>query len=107
MNPTQDDVDEIRRKVERLRIEANDLEEEADELQEEVDDLADNDDDDIDRICDYKDFIAEIREHKDIPEFQKLLMDEKLDNGTITGSLLRQCYQSGGMMPPTDLIGLP
>lgn len=62
---------------------------------------------DMDHIADYIPFIAEIREHKDIPEFQKLLIEEKLDNGTIQGRDLRQAYQSGGMMPPTDLIGLP
>lgn len=62
---------------------------------------------DMDRIDSYHDWIEEIRGHADIPEFQKLLIAEKLDNGTIRGSDLRQAYQSGGMMPPMDLIGLP
>lgn len=113
MNPTSDelreDIDELRRKVERLRSEADDLEEEADELQDKLDDLLDDEEERevADMIESYGPWIEEIRGHSDIPEFQKLLVEEKLEKNTIRGSDLRQAYQSGGMMPPTDLIGLP
>lgn len=56
---------------------------------------------------DYSEWIEEVLNHKDIPEFQKLMIREKIDNDQLRGSDLRQAYQSGGMMPPTDLIGLP
>lgn len=56
---------------------------------------------------DYSEWIEEVLNHKDIPEFQKLMIREKIDNDQLQGSHLRQAYQSGGMMPPTDLIGLP
>lgn len=56
---------------------------------------------------DYSEWIEEVLNHKDIPEFQKLLIHEKIGNDSLLGRDLRQAYQSGGMMPPTDLIGLP
>lgn len=56
---------------------------------------------------DYSEWIEEVLNHKDIPEFQKLLIQEKIDDDSLRGRDLRQAYQSGGMMPPTDLIGLP
>lgn len=56
---------------------------------------------------DYSEWIEEVLNHKDIPEFQKLMIREKIDNDNLCGRDLRQAYQSGGMMPPTDLIGLP
>lgn len=87
-----------------------DLEADIIALREEADELnarADRMERELESMEDYLPWVEEIRDHKDIPAFQKMLIEEKLDNGTIRGSDLRQAYQSGGMMPPTDLIGLP
>lgn len=82
--------------IEAMREEADALNSKADRMESQLQDLED-----------YQDWVEEIMDHADIPQFQKLLVEEKWEAGTIRGSDLRQAYQSGGMMPPTDLIGLP
>ncbi len=113
MKPTQHDVDDLNRKanslrnkIDELEVEADTLEQAADRLQSEVnanDQWAKS----VDRVHGYAEWIQEIRGHADIPQFQKNLIEEKLESTTLRGSDLRLAYQSGGMMPPTDLIGLP
>lgn len=61
---------------------------------------------DVERIQNYKPFTDEIRNHPEIPTFQKLLIEEKIDNLTLKGSDLRMCYRSAGILIPVDLEGI-
>jgi chromosome segregation ATPase len=106
MKPTQNEVDDMLNKADQLHADADELEARAERLQAEVESNR-HWEKTADRVAGYSEWIQEIRGHADIPQFQKNLIEEKLESTTLKGSDLRLAYQSGGMMPPTDLIGLP